>query len=138
MSDRRVTWTDSFRALSQSALGVLRAEVALLSVDYKRWGKRLAIALGLLAMAGMLGFWLAALVVYASVRFTQSFFELGPWQAALAVGGVALVLILALIGTGALLLRGIDDPIRATKQRFADNQRWWQSRVVGDADPDES
>ncbi|RMH15428.1 MAG: hypothetical protein D6696_20770 [Acidobacteria bacterium] len=130
MATRRTSWPQSLRVLSAALLEVLRAELALLTDECKNWGRRLAVAAGLVALAfgGLAS--LMLLLAYAGVRAAQSLFGLGPWQAPLAVAGVVLLAVLVLVGVAYLLLRRAEDPIRATRRRFADHRRWWQERVL--------
>jgi hypothetical protein len=134
----RETWQSSLRDVAGALGDVARAEVAVLREDVTRWGKRFGVAIALFAIAFMSLFWLMALLVYAAVRATESMLDFGPAQAALAVAGGVLAMILLMALIGFLLLRTVSGPAAAARARFADHRRWWRVQVLGEADSGEA
>ena len=128
----RETWRQTFSSLAGALGDVARAETAVLREDVRSWGKRFGIAVALFGVAFMTLFWLVVLLLYAAVRGAESLFELGPAQAALAVAGVVLLLIVILLAIGVVLLRSVSGPMAAVKARWEDHRRWWREQVVGE------
>lgn len=126
----RETWQVALRSLMAALGDVVRAEATVLREDVKTWGRRFGFAMALFGIAFMTIFWLLALMLYAAVRATEQLFSLGPAQAALAVAGVCLVLILLLALIGYLLLRGVSGPLAATRRRLDDHRRWWREHIL--------
>lgn len=132
MSRRREAWSESLRAVSRSAADVARAELALLRIDYERWGKRFGVAIALFLGAGWVVLWCLVLLLYTLIRVFETLLGLGVWQAPLAATGVAFVFagILALVGY--VIVRRLGDPMRGVKQRYGDHRRWWREQILGE------
>lgn len=121
-------WTESFRGLGQSILGVMRAEVAAIEADLKSSGHRLGVAAALLAGAGLLVFWAVGLLVFAAVALLDVWLPL--WGAAL--------LVFLLFGAGAALLaylgvrhlRQLESPVASVRQRISNHLDWWQNTLL--------
>lgn len=129
------SWQGELRQMTSALGDVARAEVDVLKEDVAQWGRRFGIAIALFLVAFMTVFWLVALLIYSAVRGAESLFGLGPAQAALAIAGAVLLLILLLALIGYLLLRGVSSPLVAARKRYEDHRRWWRQEVLGEPEP---
>ena len=131
MADARDSWFDIFRALGQAFVEVLKAELGVLGEQWKRWGTKAAIALGLSLLAAILVLvYLPGLLIFALIDGLHAAGGWPLWGAALAVAvGLALVAG-TLVLVGYFLLKSEADPINAYKARMADHLTWWSSKVL--------
>lgn len=132
MIRRRESWGDSLRGLTGSFADVVRAELALLAIDYRRWGKRLGIAAALGLAAGWIALWCSVLLLYTLVRALETALDLNAWQAPLLAAGLALLVALILVGIGWLLVRRLGSPGSAFRRRFDEHRAWWRHQVLGE------
>ncbi len=134
MANRRDTWRDAFSALGQALVEVLRAELAVVAEAWKRSGRELGVALGVLAVAAYLALiCLPSLFIFAAVVGLEAGLGWPLWAAALAVAGLVMVVIavLALV-VKHRLVRRFENPVATVQHRLADHKAWWSDRILND------
>lgn len=134
MTNRRESWRETFTAFAESLLEVLRAELAVVTEAWQKSFRELAIALGLLAVAGYVALvLLPPLLIFAMVFGLHTGLGWPLWGAALTVAGLV-TLILALVAWLAFkrLRERCENPVATVKERVADNRAWWNDRIVND------
>lgn len=130
MSEERGTWVEIFQSVAQAMVGVLKAEVEVLSEQWKKWGARLGIVIGLFAACAVV---LASALLFLPYFLTALVQYISGWSWAGASGLVlALVLLFASVlgGIGAWRLKSLDDPMAMTRQRLDDHLGWWRSNIM--------
>lgn len=127
-------WIALLRALGESLLAVLRAELAALQADLARSGRHVRNASVLFGALAALAFWMVGLLLFTAVAVLAIWLQL--WAAALGVlGGLALVA--AALGWGGYAqVKKIDNPLDSARRRFDDHLDWWQNRLLS-ADTEE-
>ena len=121
-------WIDLFRSLGESLLEVWRAELATLQEDFRRSGRYLGTALGLLGGAAVLLFWIAGLLLFVLVALLHVWL---PWW-----GASLIVLLLILLAAGLLAwlgvrrLREVESPVETVRRRVDDHLDWWQHGLL--------
>lgn len=124
----RQRWSEIFRALGSSVLGLLKAELEALERDLARSGKNAAWGVGLFAAAGAFAFWTLGVGTYFVIQLLAVWLPL--WGAALAV-----TLLLAAVG-GALAWAGLkklerfENPLGTARRRLDDHIEWWQGELL--------
>ena len=134
MSARHDSWRDTFRALGESLIEVLRAELAVIGETWQRSGRELGKVLAVVVAAGWLGLiCLPSLLLFALLTGLHSGLEWPLWGAALAVAGVVAltILVLALIAVY-LMKHRFESPVATVRHRLADHRAWWSERVLTD------
>lgn len=132
MSDQRESWVDVFRALGEAFVDVVRAEIEVLAEQWKRWGTKAGIAVGLSILAlVLLVVYLPGLLIFAAIDALHETAGWPLWGSALAVAGLAFLVAALLLGIGYLLLRKEENPMVAAKGRLADHKTWWQDKMLG-------
>jgi uncharacterized membrane protein YqjE len=122
-------WLELLRSLGESLVAMMRAEAAGLGKDLGESGRRLAIALGLLLVAGALLFWAVAVLTLTGIELLALW--LPRWAASLIV---LVLLLLAIIGLGLgarSQIRRVESPAATVRRRLEDHLAWWQERVAG-------
>lgn len=131
MSDERNTWAELFQTLGQSVVSVLKAEVEVLAVQWKHWGARVGVVVGLFA---------ASAVVLASALMLMPYFltalvkYISGWSWMASSGLILLVVVslaLTLGGVGYWRLKRLDNPVVMTQERVDDHLGWWKSGLMG-------
>jgi len=130
MQQRRATWSDVFRSLGEAVLEVLRAEMAVLAEQWKKAGFLLALALALGGGVFFSMFWLLGLVVLATVDLVRKVQEWQLWQASLVVAALLLLLMLLALLVAWLLVRRLENPLGAVRDRISDHLAWWQDKLL--------
>lgn len=134
MTDTRNSWAEVFQAVGDAVVGVLKAEIAVLSEQWKRWGSRVAVVVGLFATSAVVLFSALLLFPYFLTALIK---HLSGWSWMASSGLVLLIVVLAggLLGAvGYWRLKGLDDPIAMTRQRVDDHMGWWKSGLLGSPD----
>lgn len=126
---RRDSWIETFRALGDSFLDVLDAELAVVREGVKAWGKSWAFAAACFAVVLFFLFWLLGLVTVAAVHGLMVWQELDLWQAALLVAALVLLVMAIAGGVGYALCRRHADPVTLTRERIGDHRGWWQEQI---------
>ena len=121
-------WSSLLRSLGESVAGVARAEAAALGADLKETGRRLAVSLGLTAIACFLAFWAVGALAFMVYQMLNLW--LSDWAATLVV--LAIFTILTLVF--ALLARrrwaAIEVPTQTVRRRFDDHVAWWHGELL--------
>lgn len=126
-------WIDLFRSLGESLIEVLRAEIGATQEDLKTSGRHLGKALGLLAGAAAIGFWMLGLTIFFLVAL------LNIWLQTWAAAGI--VLLLFAIVAGVLAKRGraqltrVENPVDVVKRHVDDHLDWWQNNLIKEPQP---
>jgi len=136
MVTAREDWIGMLRALGEALLAVLRAELAALEADLRRSGHYLWVGVALLGAAAGVLFWTFGLLVFTLVAVVAIWLPL--WGAALAVLAIFAAAAGLLAGLGISRLRRIENPAADVKRRVADHLDWWQHRLLGQADAQET
>ncbi len=133
MSDRD-SWQDTFRALGQAVIDVLRAEMAVISETWQRSARELGKAAGILVVVAYLGLILVpSLLLFALLTGLHSGLGWPLWAAALAVAALVVVVCLVLARIALhLLQKRFESPVATVQNRFADHRAWWSERILGD------
>lgn len=121
-------WSETFRALGNAVLTLLKAELEAFEQDVSRSAKRAAIGIGLLGAAAAFLFWTLGVATYFLIQLLALWLPL--WGASLAVTGLfaAVAGVLALVG--ARKLKGFENPLSTARRRMDDHIEWWQGRVL--------
>jgi uncharacterized membrane protein YbhN (UPF0104 family) len=126
-------WIDMFRALGESLLDVLRAELQTLQEDLTRSGRHLGVALGFLGVALILLFWLLGLLITLCVALLCIWLQV--WAS------ILIVLLLFAAGTGLLVwlglkeLRKAENPVETFRRHADDHLDWWQNNLLRENRP---
>jgi hypothetical protein len=118
------------RALGQSLIEVVRAELHALGEDFRRSGHHLWVAVALLCGAAALLFWTMGAVLFALVAILNIWLRL--WAAALIVVGVFVLAAGLLVLLASRHLRRLESPAADVKKRLADHLDWWQNRLLAE------
>lgn len=121
-------WSETFRALGNAVLTLLKAELEAFEHDVSRSAKRAAIGIGLLGAAAAFLFWTLGVATYFLIQLLALWLPL--WGASLVVTGLfaAVAAVLALVG--ARKLERFENPLSTARRRMDDHIDWWQSRVL--------
>lgn len=130
----RDSWQDTLRALGQTAIEVVRAELAVISETWQRSARELGKAAGILVVVAYLGLiCLPSLLLFALLSGLHSGLGWPLWGAALAVSAVVVLVALLLARLALYLLsRRFENPVATVQERLADHRAWWSERLVGD------
>ncbi len=133
MGKRQDSWRRTFVALGEAMIEVLRAELAVISEAWRRSGRELGIALGMLAVAAYVALvCLPALFILAMVAGLHAA-GLPVWGAALVVAAVvALAVWLVVKLAFRRLARRCENPVATVKTRFSDHVAWWHEKILRD------
>jgi len=126
-------WIELFRSLGLALFEVLRAEAQALGEDFRRSGRQLLVALGLLGAAAAIGFWTVGVVVLTLIAVLMIW--LPAWAAALIVLALFAVTAGLLATFGVLRLRRLESPAESIRQRVANHLDWWQHRLLAEPVP---
>lgn len=127
-------WIALVRALGESLLAVLRAELAALQADLNRSTRQLGVALFFFGAVAALAFWLVGLLVFLLVALVAIWLPLA--------GAAGSVLAFLAVVCGVLFLLGrsrlnrMENPLDSARRRFDDHLDWWQNRLLA-ADTEE-
>ena len=134
MGQRRDTWREAFTALGQSLIEVLRAELEVIAEAWKRSGKELGIALGLLAAAAYVALvCLPALLIFAGVVGLNAGLGWPLWASALAVAALVTLVVLLIVWIAVKRpQRRCESPVTTVRDRFSDHVTWWNERILYD------
>lgn len=135
MGSQRESWQQTFRALGESLIGVLQAELAVVVETWKRSGKELAKVAGLAGAAAVLSLiCLPPLLVLALLSGLIELTGWPLWGAALAVAGVV-VLVASILGWIAVrvLKHRFESPVATVQHQLSDHRAWWGERVLTDS-----
>lgn len=128
MAARR-SWRDLVADLGSALVEVLRAEASDLGSTLGRSGRELGKALGLLAAAAAVGFWLVAVTTLALVEIGAIW--LPRWGATLVVVGLFAVVVAGLALFGWRKLSRLSPPQETVRRHLDDHLDWWRDRVLG-------
>lgn len=118
-------WIELFRSLGESLIEVVRAEVEALQGDFKRSGRHLGVALGLIGAAVLLLFWVLGLLIFLFIALLTIWLPL--WAAALIVFLVFAIAMGTLAWLGVRRLRLVENPVDSVKRHVDDHLDWWQN-----------
>lgn len=126
-------WIDMFRALGESLIEVLRAEMATLQEDLTRSGRNLGGALAFLGVVLILSFWILGLLIFSLVALLYVWLPL--WASALIV----LLLFAAVAGAfgwlGMKRMRQVENPVATVRRRVDSHLDWWQNSLLRETKP---
>ena len=131
---RRDSWQDTFRALGQAMIDVLRAELAVIQETWQRSAMEAGKAAAIFAVVAYLGLvCLPTLLIFALVTGLHGGLGWPLWASALAVAGLVILVAAMLAGIALYLLRSrFESPVATVQHRFADHRAWWSDRILGD------
>jgi cytochrome c biogenesis protein CcdA len=132
MQQQRATWGEVFRSFGEAVLEVLRAEAAVLAEQWKKAGLLLGFAFALGGVVFFSMFWLLGLVVLATVDLVRKVQEWQLWQASLLVAAVLLLFMILALFVAWLLVRRLENPLSAVRERMSDHLAWWQDNLPED------
>ena len=134
MGSQLESWRDTFRALGEALIEVLRAEAAVIGETWQRSGRELGKVLAVVGVAGYLGLiCLPTLLLAALVSGLMDGLGWPLWGAALAVAGVvALVIFILARVVVHLMTHRFESPVTTVQHRLADHRAWWSERVLSD------
>lgn len=124
----RQSWSEAFRALGSSVLGLLQAELEALERDLARSGKNAALGVGLFAAAGAFAFWTLGVATYFVVQLLALWLPL--WAAALVVTLFFAALAGGLAWAGLRKLERFENPLTTARRRLDDHMEWWQDELL--------
>lgn len=124
----RQSWSEAFRALGSSVLGLLQAELEALERDLARSGKSAALGVGLVAAAGAFAFWTLGVATYFVVQLLALWLPL--WAAALAVTLLFAAVAGGLAWAGLRKLERFENPLSTARRRLDDHIEWWQDELL--------
>lgn len=130
MAEERISWVAVFQSIGQAMVGVLKAELEVLTEQWKHWGSRLGVVIGFFAVSGVI---LASAVLLLPYFLTAVVKHFTGWSWAGSSGLVLgiVVLVAGILGAvGYLRLRALDDPIGMTRERLDDHMVWWRSGIL--------
>ena len=127
-------WRDLLASLGASLVGVAEAEVTALKQDLRFTGRQFAVAIGLVVVAAILGFWVVGATCF--VLYQVGILWLPGWAAALIVLGLLLVVVMILAGVARSRLRALEAPVDTVRRRVDDHVDWWQSNLLAPEEPD--
>jgi hypothetical protein len=126
-------WIDMFRALGDSLIAVLRAEMTTLQEDLTRSGQNLGRALGFLGVVLILAFWIFGLLIFCLVALLAVWLPM--WASALIV----LLLFTAAAGAfgwlGMKRMREVENPVVTVRRRVDSHLDWWQNSLLRETKP---
>ncbi len=130
MGKRNEGWRETFIALGESLIEVLRAELAVIGEAWQRSGRELAIALGIFAFAAYIALiCLPVLLILALVAGLDIWLPL--WGAALVTAALVAVIVYVLVMVASnRMLKRCENPVATVTDRFADHVVWWNERVL--------
>lgn len=130
MAEERNSWIEIFQSLGQAMVSVLKEELEVLAKQWKQWGTRLGVVLGLFAVSAVVLASAILLLPYFLTALVQ-YFSGWSWAASSGLVLGVVVLIASVFGAiGYLRLRGLDDPVNMTRQRLDDHVVWWRSSIL--------
>ncbi len=134
MGDRQASWRDTFRALGEALIEVLRAEAAVVGETWKRSGRELGKVLAIVVTAGYLALiCLPTLLLAALVSGLIEAFGWPLWATALVVTAVVCLVIFILVRVAVYLMtRRFESPASTMRHRVEDHRAWWSERILSD------
>ncbi len=136
MGSRQESWRETFRALGESLIGVVQAELAIITETWARSGKELGKVAALVAAAAYLG--LICLPTLLIIVLTAALYEaLGwpLWGSALTVTGVVVLVIGVLGGIAQYLMKHrFESPVATIRNQVTDHRAWWNERILSDGE----
>jgi hypothetical protein len=121
-------WSETFRALGNAVLSLLKAELEAFERDVTRSTRQAALAIGLFAAAGAFAFWTLGVATYFLIQLVALWLPL--WGASLAVTGLFALVVAVLAWIGMRKLERFENPLGTARRRMDDHIEWWQSRVL--------
>ena len=135
MSRNSGGWTGLLRSLGQTALGLVRSELAAVREELGESKDRLVKALIILLVSAFFLFWAVGALVFLALEVLALWWP--RWGAALAVF-VALALLVAILAIwGRSRLRRVGTPVQTIQRRIGDHLDWWHDRVLETPDEEE-
>ena len=128
-------WTGLLRSLGQTALGLVRSELAAVRDDLGESKDRLVKVVVILLVAAFILFWAVGALVFAAVEVLAFWWP--RWGAALGVFGILALLVLILAFWGRSRLRRLESPVQTVQRRIGDHLDWWNDRVLESPDEEE-
>lgn len=127
-------WRDLIAEIGESFLDLLKAELDNIGQEFAQSGKQLGLGVGLLAVAGALGFWTLGILTATSVVLLALIMPL--WGAILVISGVFLGITGILGWLGMRRLKRVESPALITRRRVDDHLEWWRHSVLpGEREP---
>lgn len=123
----RAGWLELLRSLGGALLELLKAEAEALVGDLRSSGRRLSVAVLLLAIGGFVAFWACGVLSYALVELVA--LRLPRWSAALLVFGLLIVVALLLGVLARFKLRRLERPASTVRRRLTESLDWWDRRI---------
>lgn len=125
-----MSWVGQFRSLGRALLEVLQAEWEALQAEIAESGGHLGRALGFLAAAAVLLFWMIGALVFSLGAVLTLW--LPVWGAALVTTGLFAVATAILAAIGVRHLRRFQSPARTFRRRVGEHFSWWGSNLLGE------
>jgi membrane protein len=123
-----VNWVDLIRSLGGSLIEVIRAEVDSFKEELAVSGRHLAVGLGLLGAAAVLGFWVVGAMTFAVGAILSIWLKV--WAAALIVVAAFLLVMSLLVWLGLRQLKRFENPLESLRQHIEDHLDWWQHTLL--------
>ncbi len=122
-------WLATLRALGESFLEVLRAELAAFQRDATVSARLLLKGARLVILALILLFWTVGTLVFAGVAVLSSGWSLPLWLSALIVGGVLLLGAIVLRFWAVATFRRVDGPGTLVRRHATDHTDWLKDEL---------
>lgn len=123
-----MSWVDLVRSLGGSLIEVVRAEIDAFKEELAVSGRHLAVGLGLLGAAAVLGFWMVGAMTFAIGAILCIWLQV--WAAALIVVAFFLLVLALLAWLGLRQLRRFENPLESLRQHIEDHLDWWQHTLL--------
>ena len=125
-----------FGRLGQAVLELLGAELGALRNELRTTGRRALVLLLWLMVCAQLVVLSVALLAIGVARGLE--LHLPVWAAALLPGATTLVVAAGLGLWAWRSLLSLEPPLDTVTRRFEEHSEWWNERVVGQQEPDDS
>ena len=122
-------WLATLRALGESFLEVVRAELVALQRDAAASARLVLKGARLVILALILLFWMVGTLVFAAVDLLRSSWDLPLWLGALIVGGVLLVGAIVMRFWAVATLRQVDGPGVLARRHATDHADWLKGEL---------
>ena len=132
MGKRISSWIELLQSLKEAFIGVLRAEIGALQLDFETSTRRLIKALGLATGAIFVIFWSIGLLVLLLIQVAGLWLPL--WAATLVVLAMLLILSMALVTAARGNLRRIEAPKAMVRRHVQEHMDWWEDEVLPGSD----
>jgi hypothetical protein len=125
-----MSWIGQIRSLGRALLDVLQAEWEALQAEIAESGGHLGRALGFLAVAAVLLFWMVGALIFSLGAVLAIW--LPVWGAALLATALFALATGILAALGMRHLRRFQSPARTVRRRLGEHFGWWGSRLLGE------